>query len=88
VFETDKGNIDVRLAVVDDASFPATGVKTGDTTTERYMQGATERKGLLNVRVEGDGALTNGLGASSVDSCARVEVLTRKGNVRVEVVCL
>lgn len=88
VFETDKGNIDVRLAVVDDASFPVTGVRTGDTTTERYMQGATERKGLLNARVEGDGALTNGLGAPSEDSCARVEVLTRKGNVRVEVVCL
>lgn len=89
VFETDKGNIDVRLAVVDDAAFPVPDAKMGDTTTERYMQGVTERKGLLNARTEGDAAgLGGGVGVPGVDSCARVEVMTRKGNVRVEVVRL
>lgn len=89
VFETDKGNIDIRLAIVDEGSFPVQGIKTGDTVTEQYMtQGTKERKGLLNARVESDASgMSSGLGVPGEDTCARVEVLTRKGNVRVEVVC-
>lgn len=74
VFETDKGNIDVRLAIVDEAALA--------------VQGTKGRKGLLNARVESDASgLSSGAGVAGEDTCARVEVLTRKGNVRVELVC-
>lgn len=78
VFETDKGNIDVRLAVIDSASSTGGIVpEAGDTLTERYVRG--ERRGLLNAR-SGPSEVQNG------ETSARVEVVTRKGNVRVELV--
>lgn len=78
VFETDKGNIDVRLAIVDSGG-PSGGLAaaTGDTLTERYVRG--ERRGLLNAR-SGPSEVRGG------ETSARVEVVTRKGNVRVELV--
>jgi hypothetical protein len=77
VFETDKGNIDVRLAVVDSGTSTGGIVpESGDTLTERYVHG--ERRGLLNAR--GPSEVQGG------ESCAKVEVVTRKGNVRVELV--
>ena len=78
VFETDKGNIDVRLAVVDSGgSSGCVAAARGDTLTERYVHG--ERRGLLNAR-SGPSEVQGG------ETSARVEVVTRKGNVRVELV--
>ncbi|KAJ9124368.1 hypothetical protein QFC22_001168 [Naganishia vaughanmartiniae] len=97
VFETDKGNIDVRLAVVGDGARAHAVTQGGSTMMEQYMgskaAGGTARKGLLNARnqdmnIAPTDAGVYGTECTFGETCARVEILTRKGNVRVELVSI
>jgi hypothetical protein len=95
VFETDKGNIDVRLAIVDDGARSQAVSQGGNTLMEQYMGssaiGGTAKKGLLNAKSQDTCTSPAVTGVyqterSFGETCARVEILTRKGNVRVELV--
>ncbi|KAJ9106393.1 hypothetical protein QFC21_001539 [Naganishia friedmannii] len=92
VFETDKGNIDVRLSIVDDSARAQVVTYGGNTVMEQYMgsntAGATAKKGLLNAKTQDIHAPPDagiyGTEYALGETCAKVEILTRKGNVRVE----
>ncbi|KAJ9094642.1 hypothetical protein QFC19_007855 [Naganishia cerealis] len=95
VFETDKGNIDVRLAIVNDGARMQAAPRSGSTVMEHYVGSkatiGTARKGLLNARSEDMHSIPTdgsdfGADLAAGETCAKVEILTRKGSVRVELV--